>query len=191
MMPPLMTVGSRPPASSSVATIEVVVGLAVRAADGDGVLEAHQLGEHLGAAHDRQQPLARGLELGIVLLDRGRDDDDTSASPRFSADGRSKHLDALARSRCTLALSATGRSPARVAEIVQHLGDAAHADAADADEMHRHLHVADVAGIFMFWQSSAPAPGRARQRAVGAAHDRVLLVQDAGNARRLAATKGG
>ena len=29
-------------------------GLAVRAADGDGVLEAHDLGQHLGAAHDRQ-----------------------------------------------------------------------------------------------------------------------------------------
>ncbi len=34
--------------------------LAVRAADRDRVAEAHQLGQHLGAPHDRQQLFARG-----------------------------------------------------------------------------------------------------------------------------------
>ena len=54
-------------------------GLAVRAGDGDAGLEAHQLGEHLGPAHDRQAALAGDGELGVVAADRGRDDDDLGA----------------------------------------------------------------------------------------------------------------
>ena len=50
--------------------------LAVRAGDGDAGLEAHQLGQHLGAAHHRQALLARRRELRIVALDRRRDDHD-------------------------------------------------------------------------------------------------------------------
>ena len=60
MMPPLMTVGSKPPASSSVATSEVVVVLPCVPAMAIALLQAHQLGQHLGAAHDRQAALARG-----------------------------------------------------------------------------------------------------------------------------------
>ena len=41
----------------------------------------------------------------------------------------------LSRRRCTLALSAWSEPCTLMAEIVQHFGDAAHADAADADEM--------------------------------------------------------
>ncbi len=43
----------------------------------------------------------------------------------------------LSRSRLTLALSATSEPLHVIAEIGQHLGNAAHADAADADEMDR------------------------------------------------------
>jgi hypothetical protein len=118
-------------------------GLAVRAADGDRVAEAHQLGQHLGAAHDRQKLLARRLQFGIGLLDRGRDDDHLGVAEVLGL-WPTKHSMPLSRRRWTLA-PRPGRSPAPVAEIVQHLGDAAHADAADADEMHeadglRHLH---------------------------------------------------
>ena len=42
-------------------------GLAVRAGDRDGRLEPHQLGQHLGAAHDRDAPLIGRGDLGIVL----------------------------------------------------------------------------------------------------------------------------
>jgi hypothetical protein len=35
-------------------------------------LKPHQLGQHLGAAHDRQPLLARGDELRVVALDRRR-----------------------------------------------------------------------------------------------------------------------
>ena len=48
-------------------------GLAVRAGDGDAVLEPHQLGEHLGARDHGDAALARDHELGVVALHRGRE----------------------------------------------------------------------------------------------------------------------
>ena len=44
----------------------------MRAGHRDGRLEPHQLGQHLGAADDRNAPLIGRGDLGIVLLDRGR-----------------------------------------------------------------------------------------------------------------------
>ena len=58
-------------------------GLAMRAGDGDALLEAHQLGEHFRAAHHGQALVARGDEFGIVALDRGRDDDDGGLAEIF------------------------------------------------------------------------------------------------------------
>ena len=46
-------------------------GLAVGAGDGNALLEAHQLGQHLRARHDRDVTLTRGHHLGVVVLDRG------------------------------------------------------------------------------------------------------------------------
>ena len=63
MMPPLTTVGSRPPASSRAATIEVVVVLPWVPPTATDHLQAHQLGQHLGAAHQRQAPRAGGDDL--------------------------------------------------------------------------------------------------------------------------------
>ena len=51
--PPTTAVGSSPAASSTCATSEVVVVLPWLPADRDAVLEAHQLGEHLGAPDHR------------------------------------------------------------------------------------------------------------------------------------------
>ena len=116
----------------------------MRAADGHRLAEAHQLGQHLGAAHDRQHLLARRLQFRIGLLDRRRDDHDLGVAEIFGpvAD---EALDALVAQ--PLHIGAVGLvGPLHpIAEIVQHLGDAAHADAADADEMDeadrlRHLH---------------------------------------------------
>ena len=51
-------------------------GLAVRACDGHVGFQAHQLGQHLGPAHDRQFLRPRGVQLRIARLDgRGNDDD--------------------------------------------------------------------------------------------------------------------
>ena len=50
--------------------------LAVGAGDGDAILQPHDLGQHLGAAHQRQLARARRVELGIARLHgRGIDDD--------------------------------------------------------------------------------------------------------------------
>ena len=116
----------------------------MRAADGDRLAEAHQLGQHLGAPHDWQELLARGNEFRVGFLDRGRHDDDLGLAEvlRLVADEAGDALVAQA-----LHVGAVGlvRALDLIAEVVQHLGDAAHADAADADEMDqpdclRHLH---------------------------------------------------
>jgi hypothetical protein len=45
-------------------------GLAVRAGDGDSLLEAHQLGKHLRTRHHRHLATARGEDFRVVGLDR-------------------------------------------------------------------------------------------------------------------------
>ena len=136
MMPPLMIVGSGPPASSSVADHRGRRRLAMRAGDSDRPFEAHQLAQHLGAAHHRQQARARRLDFGIVRLHRRGDHDDFAHRRDSPRHGRS-------RPECR-ATAAGGHwrlggvaALHHIAEIVQDLGDAAHADAADADEMDR------------------------------------------------------
>ena len=64
--------------------------LAVGAADRDRPFQAHQLAQHLGAAHHRQQARAGGQHLGIVLLDRARHDHDLGAGRCCRRDGRSR-----------------------------------------------------------------------------------------------------
>ena len=49
--------------------MEVVVGLAMRAGHGDAVLEAHQLGQHLGARDHRNLQSPSLGDLGILSPD--------------------------------------------------------------------------------------------------------------------------
>jgi hypothetical protein len=134
MMPPLITVGSKPPASSSAATIEGRGGLAVHAGDRDAALQPHQLGQHLGAPHHRQAPGACRAELRVAALDCGRHDNDGSV-PEILGGVADRDLGALVTQPLHVGRVGCVRALHRVAEIDQHLGDAAHADAADADEM--------------------------------------------------------
>ena len=53
--------------------------LAVRAGDRDALLQAHQLGQHQRARHDRNAALARRDDFGIVRRDRRRHDDRVGA----------------------------------------------------------------------------------------------------------------
>ena len=116
MMPPLITVGSSPPASSSVATSEVVVVLPCVPATATQDLKPHQLGQHLGPAHDRQAALAGRGELRIVAPDRRRDDDDLGAVDVLGlvAD---EGLDALLRQPLDVVVVGGVRALHRVAEI--------------------------------------------------------------------------
>ena len=130
-------------------------GLAVGAGDGDARFQPHQLGQHFGAPHHRQALGARGDQLGIILLDGGGHHHHVGAVDvlRLVADG---DLDALvAQPLDVTALGDVGAGDG-VAEINEHLGDAAHADAADADEMDR----ADIAR--QFHRTGFPRVSRAR-----------------------------
>ncbi len=83
MMPPLITVGSSPPASSSAATIEVVVVLpwvpAMATQERSRISSASISARRTTGSTLR----ARGGELRIVALDRGRDDDHVGVAEIF------------------------------------------------------------------------------------------------------------
>ena len=134
MMPPLMTVGSKPPASSSVATSEVVVVLPCVPA-----MATHCFSRISSASISARRTTGRrrsraAISSGIVAADRGGHHDAPRPRPGSRRRGR-LNRDALVAQ--ALDVGAVGRVRAlhRVAEIVQHLGDARHADAADADEV--------------------------------------------------------
>src|SRR3989344_990026 len=95
---------------------------------------AHQLGEHDGAGHHGHALGTRGDDLGVVALDGGRGDHGFGA---FDVRGVMTDLDDDAqrgeatRGRAVRLVGARHR----VAEVVQDLGDAAHAGSSDAHEM--------------------------------------------------------
>src|SRR5207244_3368845 len=110
-------------------------GLAVAAGDGHALLEAHQLGQHLGAGDDGDAAGAGGADLGVRLAHGAGGDHhvDVVGEVAFAvADG-----DAAAQLRQAagdVALFQVGAADA-IAQVEQQLGDAAHADAADPDEV--------------------------------------------------------
>ena len=109
-------------------------GLAVGAGDGDAALQPHQLGQHLGAAHHRNAAFARRRQFRIVALDRGGDHDDLRAVDvlRLVADRDPR---AVLAQTVEIVIVRGVRALHGIAEIEQHLGDAAHADPADPDEV--------------------------------------------------------
>ena len=111
------------------------------APDRDGKLEPHQFGQHFGPAHQRQAGFAARDHLGIVLLDRGRIDHRRSAF-HMGPVVADKDLRAQPRQPLGIGAGLGVRALHRIADADHDLGDPAHADAADADEMHG----ADVEG---------------------------------------------
>ena len=108
--------------------------LAVRAGDGDADLTAHQLAEHLGARHDRHAE-ALGLDyLGVVRANGRRHDHDLGSDdvPRLVADRDARAE--LGQASRGLALGEI-RAADDITLVEKHLGDTAHADAADSDEV--------------------------------------------------------
>jgi hypothetical protein len=110
-------------------------GLAMGARDGDVRLQPHQFGQHLGPAHHRQLAAARLFQFRVALLDREEITTTATSSPIFSARWPSKKV-APKLHQPVGDLAGLGVRPLHpVAQRDQHLGDARHADAADADEM--------------------------------------------------------
>ena len=109
-------------------------GLAVGARDGDAVLEPHELGEHLRPRDDGDAALARHLHLDVVGGDGGRVHDDVRALDVGGlVPGEDLGAEALEPLDGVVA-PGVGAGDA-IAQVEQHLGDAAHADAADAHEV--------------------------------------------------------
>jgi len=109
-------------------------GLAVRAGNRDALLEAHQLGQHLRARHHRNLAGARRDHFRVVFFHCTGNHHHIGASNMFSGmplrhacAGRSQ---ALGRR-----IAAQIRAAHLETEIEQDLGNAAHADTANAYEM--------------------------------------------------------
>jgi hypothetical protein len=110
-------------------------GLAMRPTDGNVRAHAHQFRQHLGPAHHRKAAPARLFQFGVALLDRRGNHHDSNVlakvlRPLPLEEFRSKRHQPVGDLR---RLRVRALDP--VAEGHQHLGDARHADAADADEM--------------------------------------------------------
>src|SRR5690606_11458804 len=109
--------------------------LAVRAADADAVLGAHELAEHLGAADERDAAALGLARLGVLRRpDGGRVDDDVGVGDVLGGvalvDRRAELLEAIGDG----AEREVGAADA-VAAREEHLGDARHPDPADADHV--------------------------------------------------------
>ena len=108
--------------------------LAMRAGDGHALLQAHQLGQQHGTRDHGHTCGAGGQHFGVVGLDGGAGHNRLGADDVRSVvadeDGEAEFGQAP-RDRA-VALVRTGHA---VAQVVQDLGNGAHAGAADADEM--------------------------------------------------------
>ena len=138
-------------------------GLAMGAGHGDAVTVAHQLGEHLGTRHHRNPPLQRGSDFRVAGVDGAGNHQYISLLGVLRTvpdeNGRPEVFQALGHGRCLEV--GTGHF---VTQVEQHLGDAAHAHAADTDE----VNTADTAHAPHFGLdrsrrlSHASPPGRCR-----------------------------
>jgi len=108
---------------------------AMGARNRDGPFKAHQFGKHVGALDHRDMTRARGGDFRIVALDRGRNDHRVCAFDvlRLVAD---HHRHALVAQALNIGPVRNVRAAHIVTERPHHIGDAAHADAANADKMH-------------------------------------------------------
>ena len=141
--------------------------LAVRAGDGDAAFQAHQLGQHLGARHDRDLLLSGGDHFRVVGLDGGGHDQRVRAG-NIRGGMADHHLDAFA-------FEAAGRRAGRYiraadveVEVGEHFGNAAHARTADADEVDVLDLVFHLAISVQSCATASAASGLARLRAFSA-----------------------
>ena len=133
--PPTTTVGSRPPRSSTSATIEVVVVLPWLPAMATPYLRRISSAS-ISARGMTGMPRRRASSTSGLSRRTAVEVTTTCASPHVLGgvavgDARAERGEAVGHRRA-LEVGAGDR----VAEVQQHLGDAAHAGAADADEVH-------------------------------------------------------
>ena len=109
-------------------------GFAMGAGNGNALLQAHQFGQHHRAGHDGNAPLTCGNDFRILIRHRTRHHHHIGHLQIFRAMAklhpRTRRAQALYRG--AVGQIGTGHL---IAKVEQHLGNAAHADATDADEM--------------------------------------------------------
>ena len=107
----------------------------MRTRDRNPETETHQLGQHLGAADDRNPQLARAQDFRIGGVDSRRRDHHRRITHILRTVAE-KHRGTL----CLQTLRIGGRLQIRTAHRItqrnQHLGDGTHADPADSDKKH-------------------------------------------------------
>ncbi|KAG1401012.1 hypothetical protein G6F59_013101 [Rhizopus arrhizus] len=139
-------------------------GLAVGTGHGDAAAEAHQLGQHRRARHDRNALAARFHQFRVVLADRAGHHHAVGAQHigrRVAAhDARPQAGQAAGR-----AVVGIVRAGDFVAQRQHHFGDTAHAGAADADEMHAREGAHQVVGVVQATDHARPRAGQARWHA--------------------------
>ena len=146
------------------------------AGDRDRLLHPHQLGEHFGALDRGRRRSAAAWTSGLSSL-IAVEQTTTAASPRLSGEWPIADGDAgLAQLLDDIGVGGV-RALHLVAELVHHLGDARHADAADADEMDR----ADVGAQRLHHAGMPPAGTSARNARAqrGTDRDRRHPIADA------------
>jgi hypothetical protein len=122
-------------------------GLAVRPGDRHRILQPHQLGEHFGAADDGYAPGPRRERLGIHRPPHGARGHHHVhvASHVFGAVPDLDDPAELSEALGYLALLQV-RAGHPIAEVQEELGDAAHPDASDPDEVDLHFAIAKQPG---------------------------------------------
>ncbi len=143
----------------------------MRTANGDGGLEAHDLSQHFGPAHHRQRPRPCRHQFGIILLDRRRHHDHLGLAQIIAALANF-HGDPHVAQALHIGVGGHVRALHHITLVVQDLGDTAHADAANADEMNRpdiagHLHGVGLPWIWVFLPASVSAISASRSTALG------------------------
>src|SRR3990167_4875818 len=107
----------------------------MRAGDGDAALEAHQLGQHFGARHDRHALVVGGDQFGIFRLDGAGDDDHIGIADVFRGVAAMHHRAHLRETPGNDGVGLVGAGHL-VTERDENFGDATHAGTADANEMY-------------------------------------------------------
>ena len=108
----------------------------MRAGDRQAGFQAHEFGQHFGAANHGNVARARGQHLDIVLCNRRRHGDDTRTGNIFLAmtdHYRHTHIRQPARIGILAQITALHL----IAHDMHHLGNTAHANAANADNVPR------------------------------------------------------
>ncbi len=130
-------------------------GLAMRAGHRNAATETHQLGQHRRARHDRNALAARFHQLGIVFADGAGHHHAIGAQHvgrRMAAHHARTQLGQPARGRVVGVV----RAGHFIAQRQHHLGNAAHAGTADADEMHARERPHQIATVLQTADHRAP-----------------------------------